>query len=103
MQHSQDLCDEFESAYLNLADIYILRSKYDLALDLCRRCLQFNKSCGKAWEYMGVVMEREQAYKDAAEYYEQAWKCAHETSAPAVIWPRRQQQQRHISQSMSSR
>mmetsp|Transcript_8068 Transcript_8068/g.19162 ORF Transcript_8068/g.19162 Transcript_8068/m.19162 type:complete len:1324 (+) Transcript_8068:208-4179(+) len=82
MQHSQDLCDEFESAYLNLADIYILRSKYDLALDLCRRCLQFNKSCGKAWEYMGVVMEREQAYKDAAEYYEQAWKCAHETSAP---------------------
>ena len=33
-------------------------------------CLQ---SCCKAWEYMGYIMEKEQAYKDAAKNYENAW------------------------------
>ena len=34
-------------------------------------CVQ---SCCKAWEYMGFIMEKEQAYKDAARHYENAWK-----------------------------
>ena len=80
--HPQDLCDEFERSYLNLAEIYIARSKFDLALEHCNKALLYNKSCGKAWEIMGRIMEQEQSYKDAAKYYEHAWKCAHETSAP---------------------
>ena len=70
MTYSHELADEFERGYLLLADIYIQKSKFDLAEDLCRRCLKYNKSCGKAWESMGVIKEKEHAYKDAAEYYE---------------------------------
>lgn len=57
--------------------------KYDLAQELCQKCLKHNKSCGKAYEYLGQIMEREQAYKDAADYYENAWKHENEAS-PAV-------------------
>ncbi|XP_015756029.1 PREDICTED: tetratricopeptide repeat protein 21B-like [Acropora digitifera] len=44
-----------------------------MAGDLLKKCLQYNKSCCKAWEYMGYIMEKEQAYKDAAKNYENAW------------------------------
>lgn len=47
------------------------------------QALKYNKSCARAWEYMGAVMEREQSYKDAAEHYEQAWK--HENQASAAV------------------
>lgn len=47
------------------------------------RCLKYNKSCGHAWELMGSIAEREQAYKDAASYYEHAWKLASQAN-PAV-------------------
>lgn len=33
-----------------------------------------SQSCTKAYEYMGYIMEKEQSYKDAAQYYESAWK-----------------------------
>ena len=82
MTYSHELADEFERGYLLLADIYIQKSKFDLAEDLCRRCLKYNKSCGKAWESMGVIKEKEHAYKDAAEYYEKAWQLEHKASAP---------------------
>ena len=32
------------------------------------------QSCCKAWEYLGFIMEKEQAYQDAAKNYENAWK-----------------------------
>ena len=32
------------------------------------------QSCSKAWEYRGFISEKEHAYKDAASFYEQAWK-----------------------------
>jgi len=73
--------NEFERSYLMLADIYVGRGKFDLAQDLCKKCLSFNKSCSKAWELMGVIMEKEQSYKDAAECYEKSWKFEHEASA----------------------
>ncbi|EDO49516.1 predicted protein, partial [Nematostella vectensis] len=66
--------EEFERSWLLLADIYIQSGKYDMSGDLLKKCLQYNKSCCKAWEYMGFVMEKEQAYKDAAQNYENAWK-----------------------------
>ncbi|OLQ02858.1 Tetratricopeptide repeat protein 21B [Symbiodinium microadriaticum] len=42
-----------------------------------------NRSCGKAWEQLGLIYEKEQAYKDAASHYEKAWEFCNEAS-PAV-------------------
>ena len=55
--------------------------KYDLAQENLRRALTHDKSCSKAWEYMGLIMEKEAAYKDAAENYEQV-RAAVRHSAP---------------------
>lgn len=44
--------------------------------ELCSRCLKYNQSCSRAWELLGSIAEREQAYKDAANHYEHAWKLA---------------------------
>lgn len=82
MDYVQERADEFERCYLHLSKLYIERNKYDLAIELCDRALKFNKSCGKAWEIKGEVWEKELSFKDAANAYEEAWKCAHEASAP---------------------
>ncbi|XP_053733860.1 tetratricopeptide repeat protein 21B isoform X1 [Synchiropus splendidus] len=66
--------DEFEKSWLLLADIYINSGKFDMAGDLLKRCLNHNKSCCKAYEYLGYIMEKEQAFRDAALHYELAWK-----------------------------
>lgn len=34
-----------------------------LMQELCRKCIKYNASCGKAWEQLGSILEREQAYK----------------------------------------
>ncbi|KAG2458122.1 TT21B protein, partial [Polypterus senegalus] len=65
--------EELEKSWLLLADIYIKAGKYDIATDLLKRCLLYNKSCCKAYEYLGFIMETEQSYKDAASNYEMAW------------------------------
>ncbi|KAG5456578.1 MAG: hypothetical protein BJ554DRAFT_3648, partial [Olpidium bornovanus] len=57
--------------------------KFDLAQELFKKCLTYNKSCVKASELSGFIMEREQAYKDAADYYESAWKFEKESN-PAI-------------------
>ncbi|XP_076851637.1 tetratricopeptide repeat protein 21B [Brachyhypopomus gauderio] len=72
--------DEFEKSWLLLADIYIQSGKYDMAGELLRRCLRHNKSCCKAYEYMGYIMEKEQAFRDAALNYELAWKYGSQTN-----------------------
>ncbi|XP_077436389.1 tetratricopeptide repeat protein 21B-like isoform X2 [Vanacampus margaritifer] len=66
--------DEFEKSWLLLANIYIHSGKYDLADDLLKRCLNHNKSCCKAYEYRAFIMEKEQAFCDAAFNYKLAWK-----------------------------
>jgi len=76
-----ELVDDFERGWLMLADVYINGGKYDLAEELCWRCLASNKSCAKAWEFLGVVKEREMSYKDAASHYEKAWQYENEASA----------------------
>jgi len=81
--YKPDEAEEFERSWLLLADIHIQGGKFDLAQDLCQKCLKYNKSCAKAWEYMGAIMEREQSYKDAADHYEKAWK--HENQASAQV------------------
>lgn len=63
-----------ERCWLLLADSYVQSSKYDLASDLLKRVLQHNKSSSKAYEYSGFISEKEQRYKEAANYFENAWK-----------------------------
>ncbi|XP_054451813.1 tetratricopeptide repeat protein 21A isoform X2 [Pteronotus mesoamericanus] len=75
--------EDLEKSWLLLADIYCQGGKFDLASELLRRCVQYNKSCCKAYEYMGFIMEKEQAYKDAASNYELAWKYSHYAN-PAI-------------------
>ncbi|XP_048050611.1 tetratricopeptide repeat protein 21B isoform X1 [Megalobrama amblycephala] len=72
--------DEFEKSWLLLADIYIQSGKYDMAGELLKRCLRHNKSCCKAYEYMGYIMEKEQSFRDAAMNYELAWKYSNQTN-----------------------
>mmetsp|Transcript_5094 Transcript_5094/g.20330 ORF Transcript_5094/g.20330 Transcript_5094/m.20330 type:complete len:1383 (-) Transcript_5094:148-4296(-) len=81
MQYQQDLASEFETAYLMLAELDIEKNKFDLAHGLCKRCLGFNKSSGRAWEILGLIFEKELSYADAADCYEHAWKLDHEASA----------------------
>jgi hypothetical protein len=52
-----------------------------LLQDLCKRCLQYNASSAQAHDTLGAILERECAYKDAAECYEKAWRFAHMGSA----------------------
>ncbi|XP_006890641.1 PREDICTED: tetratricopeptide repeat protein 21A isoform X2 [Elephantulus edwardii] len=75
--------EDLEKSWLLLADIYCQGGKFDLATELLRRCLQYNKSCSKAYEYLGFIMEKEQSYKDAATNYELAWKYSYQAS-PSV-------------------
>ena len=50
---------------------------------VCFSHLSHFQSCSKAWEYMGFIMEKEQSYKDAAYYYENAWSNSNESN-PAI-------------------
>lgn len=81
--YNPDFMDDFERSWLLLAEIYIQSSKYDLASSLCHLAKDHNRSCGKAWEQLGLIYEKEQAYKDAATHYEKAWEYCNESS-PAV-------------------
>ncbi|KAJ8985639.1 hypothetical protein NQ317_015135 [Molorchus minor] len=63
-----------ERCWLLLADYYIQSSKYDIATDLINKVVQHNKACARAHEYLGFISEKEQRYKDAVNYYDQAWK-----------------------------
>merc|ERR1711933_122536 len=135
--YNSEFTDDFERAWLLLAEIYIQSSKYDLASSLCHLAKDHNRSCerrrferkktrlankksthknkGKAktkqkpaqksrtknettdnkqqgkqleqqqeaWEQLGLIYEKEQAYKDAATHYEKAWEFCNESS-PSV-------------------
>ncbi|KAJ3065894.1 Tetratricopeptide repeat protein 21B [Podochytrium sp. JEL0797] len=81
MDWSVQYADDFERAWLLLADIHIQGGKYDLATDLLKRCLSQNKSCSKAFEYLGYIMEKEASYTDAADSYTSAWKLERESNA----------------------
>eukprot|EP00906_Rhabdomonas_costata_P037365 RCo052578 len=77
--YTQEEADDFERGWLLLADIYIAGGKFDLAQDLLKKALQVNKSCGRAWEFMGLIYEKEQSYRDAADCYENAWRLVNES------------------------
>ena len=51
-----------------LANMYIGTGKYDLAEELCRRCLNYNMGCGLAHERMGLIKEKESGeFSEAAD------------------------------------
>ncbi|NP_001085105.1 tetratricopeptide repeat protein 21B [Xenopus laevis] len=75
--------EDLEKSWLLLADVYIKLGKYDIATELLKRCLLYNKSCYKAYEYLGFIMENEQSYKDAAANYRLAWDYSNQSN-PAV-------------------
>ncbi|KAJ3319716.1 Tetratricopeptide repeat protein 21B [Boothiomyces sp. JEL0866] len=71
---------EIEKCWLLLADIYIQGGKYDLATELLKKIIQVDQSNTKAYEYLGFIMEKEQAYKDAADYYLKSWSIRFDAS-----------------------
>ncbi|TSK16080.1 WD repeat-containing protein 48 [Bagarius yarrelli] len=83
MQWNPDIAENFEKSCLLLADMYIKAGKYVNADKLLDDCIRYNKSCSKAYEYKGFIMENDQRFKDAAEQYELAWKYSYCTD-PAI-------------------
>ena len=82
LKYDSDYATEFERSWLMLADIYISVNKYEFAQELCKKCLTNNKSSAKSWEMLGLIMEKEQSYRDAADNYEHAFHFMNESSAP---------------------
>ncbi|KAM9417884.1 tetratricopeptide repeat protein 21B-like [Salvelinus alpinus] len=73
VEWSWELSESLETAWLLLADVYIKSGKYDIACDLLQRCIKYNQSCSRAYEYMGYIREKEQSYHDASVFYGHAW------------------------------
>lgn len=71
-----------ERCWLLLADYYIQSAKYDLAYELLRRIIQYNRMSVRAYELSGTIAEKEQRYKEAASFYENAWKFSGFTNLP---------------------
>ena len=63
-----------ERCWLLLADLYIQANKADLAGELLSKILEHNKSCCKAYELKGIMSEKDQSYRIAANYYDSAWR-----------------------------
>lgn len=63
-----------ERIWILLANIYIQNSKYEIASELLKKCLQYNATCIKAHELIAQIAEKEQNYTDAIAHYNKAWK-----------------------------
>ena len=81
-QYSTKTWREFEKTYLILATTYLERKTTGLALDLCKRCLFHNKSCKKALELMGFIMEGMGNHLEAINHYHRYWKLENKSSLP---------------------
>jgi tetratricopeptide repeat protein 21B len=74
MAWTVDDAEDLEKSWLLLADMSIQAGRTDVAVELLERCLQRNRSCCKAYEYVGHIMEKEQKFKEAMANYEKAWR-----------------------------
>ena len=63
------------------AESFVQIKKFDNAEEIIRMILRENKSSGKAYELLGLIKEKEQAYVDAAESYEKAFEMTLKKSA----------------------
>ena len=89
--HSEEYWKEYERTYILLAKNYIERhdnngnrvshdkkvepgcADYDLARDLCNRCLDCNQSCAYAWELLGHIHQEQGEYHDAVQSFRKSW------------------------------
>jgi|AntRauTorckE5430_2_1112549.scaffolds.fasta_scaffold00564_3 tetratricopeptide (TPR) repeat protein len=72
---------EFEHSYLLLAEDYIERGNFDLANDLAKRCLYYNRSSIKAWEIFGKTTELQNgSCNDVVQSYEKCWSLGNKSS-----------------------
>jgi tetratricopeptide (TPR) repeat protein len=76
------LADEFVLGWLMLADVYADGGKLDQAQEALQRAIALDGSCGRAYEFLGGIAEKELRYAEAAECYEKAWRFDNEQSAP---------------------
>ncbi|XP_033124188.1 tetratricopeptide repeat protein 21B-like [Anneissia japonica] len=77
-------------ALLGVATAYMMMKQTPRARNQLKRIVRMNwvapdaeelcKSCCKAYEYMGFIMEKEQSYKDASVNYERAWNFSNKSS-----------------------
>ncbi|XP_056594035.1 tetratricopeptide repeat protein 21B isoform X2 [Triplophysa dalaica] len=74
MEWNDSNSDDLENASLLMADMYIKMGKYSQVDKLLQNSIRHNKSCSKAYEYQGFMMENEERYTDASLQYELAWK-----------------------------
>jgi tetratricopeptide repeat protein 21B len=81
MDMSEDDGEDFDRANLLLAKSYVDKSKYNLAQEICQRCLAHNRSSAQTWEILGLIYEKSSDYEHASECYEKAWKLEFELSA----------------------
>ena len=71
----------FNTACLLLAKFYVDQTKYSNAQELCKKCLEQDKSSAQAWDILGLSMEKELDYEHAADCFLKAWKLEFEASA----------------------
>ncbi|KAK7862078.1 hypothetical protein R5R35_011496 [Gryllus longicercus] len=65
---------DLERSWLLLAILYVQKGKHGTANKLLKRILGHNKGYCKAYQYAGVIAEKEQYYSEAAKQYQNAWK-----------------------------
>jgi tetratricopeptide repeat protein 21B len=66
--------EELEKGWLLFADVLISVKKLPTAKALLNKCLKYNRSCGKAEEYLGLILEQEGQFDEAITHYKKAWK-----------------------------
>ncbi|XP_018646835.1 hypothetical protein Smp_126250 [Schistosoma mansoni] len=67
--------------------MYIQSGKLEVCQELLKKCLKYNKSSSKAYEYFGLIMEKEQNFSEAAKYYEYVWNNSNHQSPVLSIYP----------------
>lgn len=63
-----------ERCWLLAADGHVVAGRAEAAREVLRRVLYHNQSCGRAYEYLGYLAEKDSNYKAAAQNYDCAWK-----------------------------
>ncbi|KAI1290321.1 Tetratricopeptide repeat protein 21B [Halotydeus destructor] len=70
----------FERSWLLLADIYCQSQKYEPTRQLVEKCIVYNQSCFKAYEYLALIKESESNYREACKNYLISWHLTGESN-----------------------
>lgn len=70
---TREFAEEIEKSMILLADIYLQFKNQTQATECLKICIKYNKSCCKAYEYFGLICEKEQQYQEASSHYSNAW------------------------------